>query len=154
MKKFAVISLILLLGVGCIFIPRFFSVKPSSNKAQHSVYVPDNTQKVKFIKSYGWDIEDTPYEKEIVLIPEVFSKVLNDYNDMLIKSGFDLTPYSGCEVTRFSYKLNNHTLDSQYARVNILIYKNRIIAADVSSTKLDGFMHAIDKKNYQKGHTQ
>ncbi len=154
MKKFAVISLILLFGAGCIFIPRFLSGKPSTDKAQLSVYAPDNTQKVKFIKSYGWDIDDTPYEKEIVLIPEVFNKVLNDYNDMLVKSGFDLTPFSGCEVTRFSYKLKNHTLDSQYARVNILIYKNRIIAADVSSTRLDGFMHAIDKKNFQKGHTQ
>lgn len=105
-------------------------------------------KRVEYIQSFGWKVEPEYKEKSLTLIPQVFSKTLEEYNRMQIKSGFDLKPFAGKEIIRFSYKLLNHPLDKNYAQVNIFVHKGKIVAADVSSTKLDGFMHSIKKTDF------
>ena len=146
MKKFIYLFVV---GIICVSAVLFVYNSKSTLHVPHSKDGSTNEKRISYIKSYGWKVSEQPEEKTLTLIPEIFSKTLEQYNDMQLSSGFDLKPLSGKEITRFSYKLLNHPLDKNYARVNIFVYKGQIVASDVSSTKLDGFMHAIYKKDFK-----
>lgn len=146
MKKIFFLGLVLaVLIAGIVFLSSKGGSTPSTVPKDGS----SDKKRIEYITSFGWKVSDTPMEKSLTLIPEVFSKTLEEYNDMQLKSGFDLKPLAGKEITRFSYKLLNHPLDKNYARVNIFVHKGKIVAADVSSTKLDGFMHSIEKNDFE-----
>ena len=70
--------------------------------------------------------------------------VLADYNDLQRRQGFDLRPYSGLGCTVYSYIVTNYETDEPVL-CTIYLYKNRVIAGDIHSTSLDGFMHGIRK---------
>lgn len=145
MKKFLYFCIV---GIICVAVILFIPGKNNKNSHNISKDGSSNEKRLEYIRSYGWEVSPIPKEKTLTLIPEVFSSTLEDYNNMQLKSGFDLKPLCGKEIVRFSYRLLNHPLDKNYARVNIFVYKGEIVAADVSSTKLDGFMHSIEKKNF------
>lgn len=145
MKKIFFLVLAFAVLISGVFL---LSTKDHSAVSPVSKDGSSDKKRIEYITSFGWKVADKPKEKSLTLIPEVFSKTLEEYNDMQLKSGFDLKPLAGKEITRFSYKLLNHPLDSNYARVNIFVHKGKIVAADVSSTKLDGFMHSIEKTDF------
>lgn len=79
-------------------------------------------------------------------IPTEFDETYEKYNSLQKEQGYDLSAYKGKTVTRYTYKITNYPNESvQDARVNMLIYENRLIGIDVSSTEIGGFMHGIDK---------
>lgn len=146
MKKIIYIILAISVLIILIFVLPSKGVMTSANLLKDG---SSNEKRIEYIRSFGWDVAEDAKEKSHTLIPEVFSKTLEEYNRMQQKSGFDLRPLAGKEIVRFSYKLLNHPLDKNYARVNIFVHQGKIVAADVSSTKLDGFMHSIEKTNFK-----
>lgn len=122
---FAILILAVTFGV--------FSVDSSTNKMI-----------VEYVGNLGWRVNPSPVQISHLTIPSEFDAVFETYNALQKKSGFDLLPFRGKRVSRYTYELQNH-IHSEDSRVflGIIVYESRIIAGEISSTDINGFMHGI-----------
>ena len=127
---FAAISLAIIL---LIIIVGLFSVDNATNEMI-----------VEYIEELGWEIEATPKEITYLTIPKQFDAVYETYNAVQKHSGFNLEEFKGKKVTRYTYRVLNHK-ESKTTRViaGVFVYENTIIAGDISSADVNGFLHAI-----------
>jgi hypothetical protein len=101
-----------------------------------------NEDRVEFIESFGIKVKPEPAREESFTMPEDFDRVILGYNQIQKAQGLDLTKYSRKRVTHYSYEVTNYDSDSP-VYVNLLVYRNKIIAADISSTADGGFVNAL-----------
>lgn len=103
-----------------------------------------NEMIVDYIEELGWEIEATPKEITHLTIPKEFDVVYETYNAVQKHSGFNLEEFKGKKVTRYTYRVLNHK-ESKNTRVvaGIFVYEDTIIAGDISSTDMNGFLHSI-----------
>ncbi len=103
-----------------------------------------NEMIVDYIEGLGWEIEPTPKEITHLTLPESFDVVYETYNAVQKHSGFNFEEFKGKNVTRYTYLVLNHK-ESEKSRVvaGVFVYDDTIIAGDISSTDMNGFMHAI-----------
>ncbi len=104
-----------------------------------------NADRLVFIKQAGYTVIDKNPTVESVTIPTVFYNVYNSYNLLQKQAGYNLLPYKGCEVMRYTYKIETPENYGDEWVINILVYNDRVIGGDVSSTVLDGYMLPIEK---------
>lgn len=55
----------------------------------------------------------------------------------------DLTPYQGKRATLYTYALTAYPTGEQGVTANLLVRRNRLIAADITSAQTDGFVHGL-----------
>lgn len=108
-----------------------------------SATVKSNTERVDFLKSFGWEVSDDPIEEQSVIIPKTFSDVYSDYNELQTSQGFDLTEYAGLEATRYTYEVLNYPNADSKVVADIIVYRNKVIAGDIQSVSLSGFMTGL-----------
>ncbi|MBR3844684.1 MAG: DUF4830 domain-containing protein [Clostridia bacterium] len=96
-----------------------------------------------FLKTYGWEASATPTEVQEITLPGEFNRVYTQYNDLQLAQGFDLTPYRGKAVKRYTYEVYNYPDLPTGVVANLLIYKDKVIGGDVCTRALDGFMHGF-----------
>ncbi len=99
----------------------------------------------QFIAGLGWEVEPTPVSVKEVTIPKEFNDVYQNYNSLHKTQGYNLEKYKGKKVLGISYKVTNYPDKEAEVRLSLLIYKGKIIAGDVHSLQLDGFMQGLDK---------
>ncbi len=100
--------------------------------------------RIAFISMFGVAIEPESETKEQFAMPENFDKVIRDYNQLQREQGLDLAKYARKRVTRFTYKVTNYNTDAE-VYVNLLVYRGRIIACDISSLTDGGFVLPLTK---------
>lgn len=104
----------------------------------------DTTEKrVAFLKSYGFDAEESSEPKKVITVPAEFDNVYTAYNNIQKSMGFDLEEYKGEKVKLFTLKINNYPKDSENVYATILVKDKKIIGGDIHSTELNGFMHGF-----------
>ncbi len=108
------------------------------------------SNRTAFFQKYGWVTESEPYLCEQVQIPLEFDHTLDKYNEIQKRSGFDLSKYRGAVAKRYSYRVLNHLSDKRYAYANIFVYQKKIIAADIVSPKINGFIAAVSDVQFQE----
>ena len=143
----------MLIGVGMVLaalLLLFFlipgSSKQTSAKSLPSLEAKSNQERIAFIRHFGYDVIKEPVETKDVLIPARFDDTYTAYNALQLSQGFDLEKYKGKRVKSYAYAVTNYPGEENSAetiRANLLVYKGRIIAADICSVRLDGFMHAL-----------
>lgn len=103
---------------------------------------------VKFLESYGWQVEEKAIEQEDVIIPEVFDEVYKNYNELQKQAGLDLEACQGKKAIRYTYLVTNYPEDvGEAVRANVLCVDGEVVAGDVMTVSLSGFMHSL---NYPK----
>lgn len=143
-KKKAVIA-VLVLAVILIAIILIAARADSANSdsketAALSAVVKNNNQRVNYLSSLGWEVDKSVLEEQKVVIPRDFSDVYKKYNEIQIAQGFDLQKFGGIEATRYTYKVLNYPDCDTNVVADIIVYRNEVIAGDVQSNALDGFM--------------
>ena len=98
-----------------------------------------NENRIAFIESFGIKVDIEPVREETFTMPEDFDRVISGYNQIQKTQGLDLTKYARKRVTHYAYKVTNYDSDGT-VYVNLLIHKNRIIAADIASLDGEGFV--------------
>ena len=101
-------------------------------------------QRRDLIAAYGWEVAEEPLEIREVVIPSSFDETYEKYNTIQKQQGFDLSRYRGRSCRRYVYEVLNYPGGVEDARLTLLIYQDRLIGGDVSSTSADGFMHGLD----------
>ena len=104
-----------------------------------------DAERIAFIKSLGFAPLNVSPSSKSTQIPDVFSAVYENYNELQLLAGYDLRDFKGCEVTIFSYFIETPDGYSGDTVFNIIVYNNRVIGGDVSSRELGGFMLPITK---------
>ena len=139
-KKRAVITVLALAAALVIIV--LLAGRRDKNEAQVTMgaVVRDNDERVSYLGSFGWQVEPQTIEEQAVLIPREFNDVYEKYNEIQTAQGFDLTKFAGVEAKRYTYRILNYPGEDSAAVADIIVYRNEIIAGDVQSTKLDGFM--------------
>ena len=99
--------------------------------------------RVSLIKSLGWAIEEEPIETQSVVIPTAFTGVYADYAKLQEEQGFNLSKYAGKEATRYTYRVLNYPGVEDSVVIDIIVYRGKVIAGDVQSVRLDGFMQGL-----------
>lgn len=102
-----------------------------------------NDQRVEFIGAFGWEVNAEPAEVLEVIIPKDFDEVYKQYNSIQKLQGCDLEPLAGKRCKRYSYEVTNYPGRETGVRINLLVYKNKIVGGDVCSMDEGGFMHGF-----------
>ncbi len=104
-----------------------------------------NQANLDFIRSYGWEVRENPEEIVRLTIPQEFDVVYETYNELEKGAGFDLSPHKGIKATRYSYRVLNHAdSGTGLIRANVFVTKAGIVAADICSLELGGFLLPIN----------
>lgn len=102
-----------------------------------------NSDRITFIENSGYELLLNEPTVKTVTIPEKFSSVYNNYNDLQREAGYDLSDYKGCKATIYTYSVVPPEDYSGDCVFNMIVYNNRVIGGDVSSPYLNGFMLPI-----------
>ncbi len=142
-RMIALILVALVVGIVVWTIARPNAEETATSGMISADKLKSNEDRVAFIKSYGWEINESAVEVMEVTIPEEFDEVYKVYADLQAEQGLDLEKYAGKNAKRWSYTLLNYPDATEEVRVNLLIYNDKLIACDISSTELGGFMQGI-----------
>lgn len=104
----------------------------------------DDTQRIAFLRTIGYEVEPKPVEVREVLIPDEFDEVFAKYNQIQQSAGMDLEPYHGRRMKCWTYKVLNHP-SGEEVLAHLYVYKDKVVGGDIASTALDGFMHGLTK---------
>ena len=148
LRKIVFIALIIIFVVAAAF---YLFVQGNENNEEVSknginYSVTDAASKIAFISQFGWQVNEDPIEVTEVIIPEEFNETYENYNEIQKEQGLDLSEYKGQRVKRWTYEITNYPdsdADEGVIRINLLVYKDKVIGGDVCSTELDGFMHGF-----------
>ncbi len=110
-----------------------------------AVKLKTNEDRVAFIKSYGWEVNESAVEIMEVAIPKEFDEVYSAYSELQKAQGLDLEKYAGKRAKRWSYTVLNYpdAQEDMEVRINLLICDSKLVACDLCSTELGGFMSGI-----------
>ncbi len=111
---------------------------------QTGVKASSNEDRLSFLNSFGWQIDNEPSEIIEVIIPNEFDSVYDKYNSIQKGQGYDLSKYKGKRIKRYTYVVKNYpTQQESTVNANILICDNKIIGGDICSVALGGFIHGF-----------
>ena len=117
---------------------------PAGNEpTEPSLSASTNEDRLAYLASFGWQVQETPTETQEVRIPEEFNDVFTRYNQLQKSMGFDLSQYAGKTAKRYVYAVTNHPDGSPDHYATLLVHKNKIIGGDVTSTATGGKMHGF-----------
>ena len=78
-----------------------------------------------------------------VVIPDCENPVMAEYNALLRKGGYDLSPYSGKCVEQYRYELTNYPNSKSTVYAVLYVSKGRVIGGDIHTASIDGFIHEL-----------
>ena len=110
-----------------------------------NVTVSTNDDRVKFLADLGWEVTTSPAETSQVRIPQDQSEVFDRYNALQKSHGYDLSAYSGKNVMRYVYKVENYPNATEPVYATLLIYKNQVIGGDITDTAAKGMIQGLKK---------
>ena len=97
----------------------------------------------EFLSGYGWVSSNTPECREII-IPQDFSEVYEQYNQIQKEQGYDLSKYRTDKVLQYTFKILNYCDEKgavlSNVEAHILVKGGEIIGGDISSAELSGFL--------------
>ena len=114
--------------------------------ALFSVDGATNRRNIEYINSFGWEVEDSPSDISHLTIPEDMSDIYLVHSGISAIDGSSIIDYRGKSITRYSYTVLNHqNSDNGKIRADIFVYKNDIIAADISDISPHGVIKPISE---------
>ncbi len=142
--KFVACVLLCLLVLGALFAIGSSDAVYASAVGKEINYggMKTNEDRVAFIEGFGIKVKSEPVREEIFTMPDDFDRVILGYNQIQKSQGLDLTKYERKRVTHYAYEVTNYDSDGK-VYVNLLVYKSRIIAADISSLDNGGFVSSL-----------
>ena len=104
----------------------------------------------RYLSSLGWEIDPESEQHKTVRIPAKLEGVLAEYNELQLSEGRDLTKHCGERCEQYSYTVTNYPDETQTVLVTLYLQGKELIAGDVHSTALDGFMVGLGGTKNEK----
>ena len=103
-KKAGIGLLVLILAVAAALI--LGKTAPGTDP-QEQPLLATNEDRVAYLESLGWELNPEPVETLQFLLPDTLEEPYLSYNQLQLAQGFDLTQYTGKQVTRYTYTVTN-----------------------------------------------
>lgn len=143
-KFFGVILLTLTVLVGAIVLGNT-AVEASAPVSVKFGGIKTNEDRLEFISRFGIEVAGEPCEVKSFTVPQNFDKVLSGYNELQKSQGLDISRYKNKKVTRYTYQIDGYGDYKGAAFVNLIVYRNTVVACDVSSAESGGFVEPLVK---------
>lgn len=105
--------------------------------------VRSNEDRVAYLTRLGWEIRTEPASIEDVLIPEHFDESYEEYLALQRSQGFDLAPYGGRTVKRYTYQVLNFPGLQENIWAVLLVFHRTVIGGEVYCSSGDGFTQGL-----------
>ena len=96
-----------------------------------------------FLLELGWQADMASETCRSVLIPDALDGVLERYNEMQLEQGYDLSRHLGERCEQYTYILENYPEATGGVFITIYVQNGKIIAGDIHTSSINGFMHGI-----------
>ena len=106
---------------------------------QEPPLLTDNTQRVAYLQSLGWEVEPEPVETLQFLLPDTLAEPYLSYNRLQTAQGFDLAACCGKQVSRYTYTVTNYPDIPQGVQANLYLWGDQIIGGDIIVIGQGGF---------------
>lgn len=142
------IALLVIMAIAVLLCAIIFSIGSGGSDGGPSVSskVKTNEDRVKFLQSLGWEVDEAPIGEKTVVIPKEFSEIYDTYNQLQLDQGYDLSDYCGLEATIYTYTVTNYTGYTGNVVADLYVMNYEVIGGDIHSLAIDGFMHGLCKK--------
>ena len=140
-KFFAFVLVAVALVIGVVGFSADAAVSASASGEVDFTGIKSKEDRLEFMSRLGIKVADSEDSQSFV-IPKSFDRVILGYNEIQKKQGLDVSKYTRKKITRYTYEVTNFNSDGKvYA--NLFVYRNRIIACDVSSLDGEGFVYPM-----------
>ena len=134
-RKKAVLAVVLLGALLCGLI-LLLGREPA--EAPQPLSLLTNDDRLAFLSDCGWEADPEPVETLQFLLPDPLTGEYADYNRLQLAQGFDLTPYCGQQVTRYTYAVTNYPTGGE-VQANLYIWEDQPIAGDLCRSGTGSF---------------
>ena len=141
-KFFAILALTFAILLGLMLSGNTVPASGASVGEVNFSDVKTEDDRVAFIEQFGLRVKSAATDASDFVMPENFDRVILGYNQIQKAQGLDLTKYQKKRVTHYAYEVTNYDYNGT-VYVNLLVYRNRIIAADISSAADGGFVYGL-----------
>ncbi len=102
-----------------------------------------NEERVAYLGALGWEVKPEPLETLQFLLPETLGEPHLSYNTLQMAQGFDLSPFCGKQVSRYTYAVTNYPGRSAGVQANLYICEEAPVAGDICCPGSDGFQTTL-----------
>lgn len=96
-----------------------------------------------FLHDLGWEVDPGSEDLRTVELPKKLEGMLLKYNELQLTQGYDLSGHLGESCRQYTYLVLNHPLKDQTVLATIYVQGNQVIAGDIHSTALNGFLQGL-----------
>ena len=147
LKFFAVIVLTVAVLITAIAVGQAGAVTANASAEINFGGIKTNEDRIAFISQFGIDVSGEADEEVTFSVPEKFDTVIEGYNQIQKAQGLDISKYKNKKVTRYTYEIDNYGDYKGTVCVNLIVYRNTVVACDVSSLDPSGFVEPLVKLN-------
>lgn len=134
------LPLILLCGVALLL---FFTARGVFQKEEAAPDLSTVEGRELYIRSLGWEIDRDSESFRTVVVPQQLEGIMAQYNKIQLRQGFDLNAHLGESCKQYCYDVTNYPGSEGKVIVSLYIQDGNVIAGDVHSTAVNGFMHGL-----------
>lgn len=95
------------------------------------------------LSQFGWEPSQLVCQEDFTL-PSQFDATYDTFLALQQETGFDLTPYAGKTVLRYTYRIENYPSGSDAIYADLLLWQEQVIGGDIRSANLDGFLASLN----------
>ncbi len=110
-----------------------------------------NAQRVEYLRSLGWEVEEEPIETLQFLFPEKLEEPYLSYNELQLPQGFDLRECLGRQVSRYTYAVLNHPSRAEGVQANLYLCEGVPAAGDLFCPGSGGFQDPLISGGTEEG---
>ena len=118
--------------------------KKGPESTEPSLRAETNEQRVAYLGSLGWEVDAEPIEALKLTLPDELVEPYRSYNEIQLKQGFDLTPYLGETLERYTYCVNNYPDHPRGCQADLYVYDGTVVAGDIVCTGANGFIATLE----------
>ncbi len=133
----------ILISLFCVFTIILILQYDSHTKPVSSIINEESV--ISFLQSNNIEIDVTGMNVSYIVLSDENGEVFYNYNEMQKQNGFDLSPFVGKKIQKYSGPVikcpDCENVEGVYATV--LTYEDKIIGADIYSVSVNGFMRGV-----------
>ena len=104
----------------------------------------------ELLSSFGYEVKGDAESTVDFTLPRSLDAVLLSYNEIQKEAGLDLSKYAGKKVTRYTYLLPEQEGYEGRVYANIIVYRSRVVAADLTGVGEKGFVRPLEPWSTEK----
>ena len=98
-----------------------------------------------YLKTLGWEVDPETESFRTVVVPKKLDGIMAQYNKLQLKQGYDLNSHLGESCRQYCYDITNYPGGQGKVVVSLYLQNGQIIAGDIHSTAVNGFMHGLGR---------